>query len=1659
MHSGLRWRLRRLLVASVSMVAIASPVGLLASAPAAAQTGTTIHAYSECGGASVGAGGALINALQAAQDHNASGECPRLGRGLNGPYTIVLNPVDNPYVLTAVNNYSDGPDGLPAIIDAVTVESAVYGRLAVVERKSSQPFRFFDVAAPLSASCASSTYAGSNPIQCPQYQTPADVSAATTTIVPGLGGSLTLKGIELTGGLAQGGSGADDGGGGAGMGGAIFAHGGTVTLLDSLLQGNRAQGGAGGGQTGDGQGGGGGLGGSGGAGGPLFSMVTSGGGGGMQGNGASSTGSDNGAGGGPNGGSAGAPGGYGGGGGGSPLGANGGFGGGGGGGQYDEGGSGGFGGGAGAGASGFAGFGGGTGFANGGGGGGDGMGGAVFTLGGNLTVTGSTLSANTASGGGGGPAANGASAGLPGQGDGGGIYVDAIVPGEYDGGSVLTVSGATLQGNRANTSGGAIDLYGGSTTVSNTTFSGNTAGSGRGSAIAIAAGSLSVSGSAFSGNAGGAAIGDYSLPSGFAQRVTIFVANSAFSGNTDAALRTETTTGVFDSNGALFTIVPDVSVTNAAFSQNTDGAIENSGAAMTVSGSSFSDNSGLCASGGNPGGAITNAGTLTVADTSFTGNHTCGAGGAIANSASLTISGASFTSNRASSGGGAIANSGGTGTLRVFTSTFSGNSAADGGAIDTTATAAVSGATFSDNQASSDGGAIDNGGTLTLANATFSNNTAILHGGGIDNGATLSAANVTLSGNGAGTGGGNLYGGGALANTLLAAPIQGGNCAGGTVTGSPNLEYPDTTCGSTTAGWLNGNPELGPLAANGGPTQTMALGSGSAAREAGDPTACATAPVGGFDQRGFPRPALVCDIGAYEGTSPGQIALYGMAPRPIAPPGSLPSGQPVSVTVSVATAAGAPAAFAPVFLSFSGTGTASAGGVPVLATPQVFSADQNGHVAVTYTPAAVAPPAGSDVLTASGPNGSRITTVTDAYTYAAGTPVAAPEVAGVTPAYGPPAGGTTVTIAGGGFTGATAVRFGGVAATSFTLLSDRAITAVSPGGPAGQTVDVTVTTPEGPSPTSGADQFTYVGSPVVTAVTPAAGPAAGATAVTISGNSFLGATAVYFGGVPAAAFLVASDPAIDAVSLGGTAGTRVQVTVASPNGQSATSGADRFSYQSGLSAVTPDSGPAGTPVTLSGGGFGTVAGAVYWSQGTTTLRQAPPAAAWSAGSIATSVPPGLSPGTVAVAVYNSTTGVDSNTQPFTVTASPPVLTAINPASGPVGTPVTLAGNDFGTVAGAVYWRQGTVTLRQSPPQAGWLTDQVMTTVPPGLAAGTVSVAVYSASGLTSNALALTVTAPVSARGGSGLAIPVANTVGAAGGSLVTADGACLVTIAPGAIPEGDTVTLTESTAPPTGIPSGLVVASPVCTLGGSVPKLSVPITVAYAAPALRGRSPQRLSLYAQAGGGSAWTFAPTAVNPGQGTVSARAAVGESLVVLGNLRVFPDVPAGYWAAGPIDDLLAADVIEGFPDGTFRPDTSLTRAAFTKMLVLTLGLPVGSGQTPFSDVSANAWYAPYVAAAAGAGIVRGTSATTFGPGQAMTREQLAVVVARAMKLARTATLHFTDSTRIAAWALRGVEQAVAGGYLDGFPNGSFQPESPATRAQAAKVLAMLLREVGT
>ncbi len=203
-------------------------------------------------------------------------------------------------------------------------------------------------------------------------------------------------------------------------------------------------------------------------------------------------------------------------------------------------------------------------------------------------------------------------------------------------------------------------------------------------------------------------------------------------------------------------------------------------------------------------------------------------------------------------------------------------------------------------------------------------------------------------------------------------------------------------------------------------------------------------------------------------------------------------------------------------------------------------------------------------------------TATIAIRPGSGAPLPAPTVSSVSPATGSTAGGTAVTITGADFVAGATVSFGGVAATNVSVASATSITADTPARAAGA-VDVVVINPDLQSGTL-VSGYTYAAAPTVGSVSPASGPPAGGTAVTITGANFVAGATVTFGGVAATNVSVASATSITADTPAHAVGA-VDVVVTNPDLQSGTL-ASGYAYQGPPVSVAASPG-SGTAVSLS----------------------------------------------------------------------------------------------------------------------------------------------------------------------------------------------------------------------------------------------------------------------------------------------------------------------------------------------------------------------------------------------------------------------------------------------------------------------------------------------
>ena len=223
----------------------------------------------------------------------------------------------------------------------------------------------------------------------------------------------------------------------------------------------------------------------------------------------------------------------------------------------------------------------------------------------------------------------------------------------------------------------------------------------------------------------------------------------------------------------------------------------------------------------------------------------------------MTIDNCTVANNFGGSTGGGVSSAG---TLTITNSTFSGNASGDGGGVYNIGTLTVTNSTFSGNSVVNQGGGIVNRQNAVLTNCTISANSAN-QGGGLSyqpsrSPSTMSVSNTIIAGNtssGTNASGPDVY-------NLAANPF-----------GSLGYNLIGDTSGSTgwvSTDLVNVNPLLGTLANNGGPNQTMALMAGSPAIGAGNVAFITNPPFAGppfFDQRGLPRIKNgKVDIGAYQ---------------------------------------------------------------------------------------------------------------------------------------------------------------------------------------------------------------------------------------------------------------------------------------------------------------------------------------------------------------------------------------------------------------------------------------------------------------------------------------------------------------------------------------------------------------------------------------------------------------------------------------------------------------------------------------------------------------------------------------------------------------------------------------------------------------------------
>lgn len=172
--------------------------------------------------------------------------------------------------------------------------------------------------------------------------------------------------------------------------------------------------------------------------------------------------------------------------------------------------------------------------------------------------------------------------------------------------------------------------------------------------------------------------------------------------------------------------------------------------------------------------------------------------------------------------------------------------------------------------------------------------------------------------------------------------------------------------------------------------------------------------------------------------------------------------------------------------------------------------------------------------------------------------------------------------------------------------------------------------------------------------------------------------------------------------------------------------------------------------------------------------------------------------------------------------------------------------------------------------------------------------------------------------------------------------------------------------------------------------------------------------------------------------------------------FKDI-RGHWAESYINKAVSAGFVKGYPDGTFRPDSPVTRAEFTSMVNKALG-NTGTTGVSFTDVPYSEWFYNDVAKGISATFVGGYDDNTFRPNNAVTREEAAAMISRFVPTYGTtgSVSSFNDRNSISNWATDAVARINGKGYMGAYDDGKYHPQDSLTRAMTAKILCSILEK---
>lgn len=169
--------------------------------------------------------------------------------------------------------------------------------------------------------------------------------------------------------------------------------------------------------------------------------------------------------------------------------------------------------------------------------------------------------------------------------------------------------------------------------------------------------------------------------------------------------------------------------------------------------------------------------------------------------------------------------------------------------------------------------------------------------------------------------------------------------------------------------------------------------------------------------------------------------------------------------------------------------------------------------------------------------------------------------------------------------------------------------------------------------------------------------------------------------------------------------------------------------------------------------------------------------------------------------------------------------------------------------------------------------------------------------------------------------------------------------------------------------------------------------------------------------------------------------------------FPDVKSSFWAYDAIKNLNTRGLINGYPDGTFKPQNTITRAEAAVIIAGALDLKKTKNPT-FSDVKSTSFAFDAIAAVAEKGIITGRTAGKFTPEGHLTRAEMATILKRAYNLSGTTATKFKDVPS-SHWASKDINILIANNLIEGYKDGTFKPERSISRAEFATLLDRIIK----